>query len=171
MGFCVILAIFRIWATYHLHIFYGLMNHLEHPNTWLKCSQIVRPNSASSIFQVWTRIFRLTRWDDPMILVEHPPPPELIKKWNTLWCNFMARTSKTKRAIKHLQHFGDMPLKLALSSMNLPLSSSSNTSRELLWGWLDVSNKLKNFWTCPFENLWVYEMRSFFGDANWCFGV
>ena len=75
-----------------------------------------------------------------------------------------------------------------LSSLNLPLSSSSTTSRELLsqfstcsgWRWLEVREKVKE--NCHvFVNQFLgnihsktfgcWKIESVFGDVKWCFNA
>ena len=76
---------------------------------------------------------------------------------------------------------------LTLSSLNLPLPSSSTTSRELLsqfstcsgWRWLEVGGKWKNillFLKRLRENFrpkttGFQEIKSFFRDLKWCFNA
>ena len=77
---------------------------------------------------------------------------------------------------------------LTLSSLNLPLSSSSSTSRELLsqfstwsgWRWFDVGDKLKkiimytknNFIEiCLLKTLAVKKIKYVFNGVKWCFNA
>ena len=76
---------------------------------------------------------------------------------------------------------------LTLSSLSLPLSSSSTTSRELLsqfptcsgWKWLKVGDKCKNILlflkqfheNCCSKTTRLQEIKPFFRYAKWCFNA
>ena len=109
--------------------------------------------------------------------------------------HLLGSTQGLKRIMCHLQCWTNItpmlllvfPAKhiLTLSSLNLPLSSSSITSRELLsqfptcsgWRWLEVGEKLrklpcivKSFMDVFFPKpLSFSKIKSFFRYVKWCF--
>ena len=123
--------------------------------------------SAQWINRRWTELFVFTEYI-------HPPPPFT----GGMTTSGMSLFTPKRGPVSH---------GLTLSSLSLPLSSSSTTSRELLsqfstcsrWRWLEVGDKWKNillFLKLFYENFRsktarLHEIKSFFRDARWCFNA